>query len=116
MTIHVVRIGGNIMETHAGAVPGVPGGSIAAIYGTNAKRVDRLCREHGGRVCQNFDAFLGHRPMVMMEVHRDCNWPTVSPPSSAVRTYWPRPEGSTLNSQAQSGTELSEVNHVHNPT
>jgi len=69
MTIHVGLIGGgNITETHARAVRGVPGGSIAAIYGTNAETVDRLCREHGGRGYQNFDAFLGHRPMDLVMI------------------------------------------------
>src|ERR1700730_15390320 len=69
MTIHVGLIGGgNITETHARAVRGVPGASIAAIYGTNVERVDRLCREHGGRAYQNFDAFLGHRPMDLVMI------------------------------------------------
>jgi UDP-N-acetyl-2-amino-2-deoxyglucuronate dehydrogenase len=69
MTIHVGLIGGgNITETHARAVRGVPGGSIAAIYGTNAERVDRLCREHGGRGYQTFDAFLRHRPMDLVMI------------------------------------------------
>src|ERR1700730_6410750 len=69
MTIHVGLIGGgNITETHARAVRGVPGASIAAIYGTNVERVDRLCREHGGGEYQNFDAFLGHRPMDLVMI------------------------------------------------
>src|ERR1700688_3048977 len=64
MTIQIGLIGGgNITETHARAIHAIPGAQIAAIYGTNAEKVARLCREHGGNPFQNFDAFLSHRPM-----------------------------------------------------
>ena len=64
MTIPIGLIGGgNITETHARAVNAIPGAQIAAIFGTNAEKVARLCREHGGNPFQNFDAFLSHRPM-----------------------------------------------------
>jgi predicted dehydrogenase len=36
---------------------------IAAIYGTNAEKVQRLARAHGGKVYDDFAAFLSHRPM-----------------------------------------------------
>ena len=69
MTIHVGLIGGgNITETHARAARVVPGVSVAAIHGTNADKVDRLCREYGGRAYQDFEAFLAHRPMDMVMI------------------------------------------------
>jgi predicted dehydrogenase len=114
MTIHVGLIGGgNITETHALAVRGVPGGSIAAIYGTNAETVDRLCREHGGRGYQNFDAFPGHRPMDLVMFGS----PSGShAPHSAVRTCWFRPEGSELNFRLNRALNYLEVNYVHHST
>jgi UDP-N-acetyl-2-amino-2-deoxyglucuronate dehydrogenase len=64
MTIHIGLIGGgNITETHAHAARAIPGVAISAIHGTNAEKVARLCREHGGTPYQDFDAFLQHRPM-----------------------------------------------------
>jgi len=64
MTIHIGLIGGgSITETHARAARAVSGVDIAAIYGTNAERIDRLCREHGGRPYRDFEAFLTHRPL-----------------------------------------------------
>src|SRR6266851_1570922 len=64
MTFHIGLIGGgNITETHARAVCAIPGLEISAIHGTNAEKVARLCREHGGTPYQDFDAFLKHRPM-----------------------------------------------------
>src|SRR5229473_2783291 len=64
MTIHIGLIGGgNISETHARAANAIPGVQIAAIYGTNAEKVDRLCREHGGKPFADYDALLSHRPM-----------------------------------------------------
>ena len=64
MTTHIGLIGGgNISDTHARAARAIPGVEIAAIYGTNAEKVARLCSEHGGTGYQNFDAFLKHRPM-----------------------------------------------------
>ncbi len=64
MPIHIGLIGGgNITETHARAARAIAGVEIAAIYGTNSEKIARLCREHGGKPYQNFDAFLNHRPM-----------------------------------------------------
>src|SRR5712692_9494404 len=64
MTFHIGLIGGgNITETHARAARAIPGVEISAIHGTNAEKIARLCREHGGTPYQNFDAFLKHRPM-----------------------------------------------------
>jgi predicted dehydrogenase len=64
MTFHIGLIGGgNITETHARAARAIPGVEISAIHGTNAEKISRLCREHGGTAYQDFDAFLKHRPM-----------------------------------------------------
>src|SRR6266853_4485913 len=64
MTFHIGLIGGgNITETHARAARAIPGVEISAIHGTNAEKIGRLCREHGGTPYQDFDAFLKHQPM-----------------------------------------------------
>jgi UDP-N-acetyl-2-amino-2-deoxyglucuronate dehydrogenase len=69
MTIHVGLIGGgNITETHARAARAIPEVEITAIQGTNAEKVARLCREHGGTPYQDFDAFLQHRPMDLVVI------------------------------------------------
>ncbi len=57
MSIHIGLIGGgNITQTHARAALAIPGVEISAIYGTNSESVARLCREHGGKPYQDFDA------------------------------------------------------------
>src|SRR5436853_4420010 len=69
MAIHIGLVGGgNITETHARAAPAIAGVEIAAIYGTNADKVDRLCREHGGTRYQDFEEFLAHRPMDLVAI------------------------------------------------
>src|SRR5438876_2138719 len=69
MAIHIGLIGGgNITETHARAAGTIAGAEIAAIYGTNAGKVDRLCREHGGTRYQDFEKFLAHRPMDLVAI------------------------------------------------
>ena len=67
MTTHIGLIGGgNISETHARAARAIRGVEISAIYGTNADKTAKLCREHGGMAYQDFDSFLKHRPMDMV--------------------------------------------------
>src|SRR6266478_5831019 len=67
MTTHIGLIGGgNITKTHARAAHAIPGAEISAIHGTNAEKIARLCREHGGTPYQDFDAFLRHRPMELV--------------------------------------------------
>ena len=69
MTIHIGLIGGgNISATHARAAHAIAGVEIAAIYGTNAKKVAALCREHGAKAYHDFDAFLAHHPMNMVAI------------------------------------------------
>jgi UDP-N-acetyl-2-amino-2-deoxyglucuronate dehydrogenase len=64
MTIHIGLIGGgNISDTHARAARQIPGVELAAIYGSNADNVARLCQKHGAKAYQDFDAFLKHRPL-----------------------------------------------------
>jgi UDP-N-acetyl-2-amino-2-deoxyglucuronate dehydrogenase len=69
MTTHIGLIGGgNISETHALAARAIPGVEIAAIFGTNAEKVGRLCREYGGKAYLNLDEFLAHRPMELVAI------------------------------------------------
>jgi len=69
MSMHIGLIGGgNITETHARAARAIPSLNLAAIYGTNAANVERLCREHGGRPYQDLEAFLAHRPMDLVMI------------------------------------------------
>jgi predicted dehydrogenase len=55
--------GGNISETHARAARALPGVALAAIYGTNTKKVEFLSRKYGCKGYGDFGAFLQHRPM-----------------------------------------------------
>jgi len=69
MAIQIGLIGGgNITGTHARAARAIAGVEIAAIYGTNPDKVDRLCHEHGGTRYQDFDKFLTHRPMDLVAI------------------------------------------------
>jgi len=55
--------GGNISETHARAAKAIPGVEIAAVFGTNRDKVQRLAVEYGGTPYFEFEKFLAHRPM-----------------------------------------------------
>ena len=69
MPIHVGLIGGgNISETHARAARAIPGVEIAAIHGSNTDKVNKLCREYGGKPYQDFNSFLKHRPMDLVVI------------------------------------------------
>src|SRR6266566_1380649 len=69
MPIHIGLIGGgNITETHARAARAIPGVEIAAIQGSNADKVNKLCQEYGGKPYQDFNAFLAHRPMDLVVI------------------------------------------------
>ena len=69
MATHIGLIGGgNITDTHARAARAIAGVEIAAIYGTNASKVNGLCREHGGTPYLDFEAFLAHRPMDLVAI------------------------------------------------
>lgn len=69
MTTNIGLIGGgNISETHARAARAIPGVEIAAIFGTNVEKVDRLCREYGGTPYSDLEKFFAHRPMEMVAI------------------------------------------------
>jgi UDP-N-acetyl-2-amino-2-deoxyglucuronate dehydrogenase len=69
MTMHIGLIGGgNISNTHARAIGAIPGAQIAAIYGMSKEKVERLSRQYGGRAFDDFQAFLGHRPMDLVVI------------------------------------------------
>jgi UDP-N-acetyl-2-amino-2-deoxyglucuronate dehydrogenase len=69
MTTHMGLIGGgNVTDTHARAARAIAGVEIVAIYGMNANKVAGLCREHGGKPYQDFNAFLTHRPMDLVAI------------------------------------------------
>jgi UDP-N-acetyl-2-amino-2-deoxyglucuronate dehydrogenase len=69
MIIRVGLIGGgNITETHARAVRSLPDAEVVAIHGSHKDRVDRLCREYGGKPFTDFETFLVYRPMDMVVI------------------------------------------------
>jgi len=69
MTTYIGLIGGgNISETHARAARAIPDVQIAAVFGTNAENINRLCREYGGTPYTNFEKFLAHRPMDIVAI------------------------------------------------
>jgi UDP-N-acetyl-2-amino-2-deoxyglucuronate dehydrogenase len=69
MTTYIGLIGGgNISETHARAAGAIPDVKIAAIFGTNRAKVDRLCRDYGGKPYNDFEMFLAHRPMDLVAI------------------------------------------------
>jgi len=69
MTTHIGIIGGgNISETHARAALAIPGVQIAAIYGSNRQKIERLAKAHGGTPYTDFAQFLAHRPMEMVAI------------------------------------------------
>jgi len=59
---------GNISGTHARAASAIPGVAVAAVYGRNPERVQRLASEHGARACTDLDEFLQHRPMDIVAI------------------------------------------------
>src|SRR6266511_2432654 len=67
--IHIGIVGGgNISETHARASREIDGVEIAAIYGSNREKCERLGQLYGGVVYEDFEAFLEHRPMDMVAI------------------------------------------------
>ena len=58
--------GGGISETHARAAREIDGVEIAAIFGRNREKIDRLSDLYGGKAYQDFQAFLQHQPMSMV--------------------------------------------------
>jgi predicted dehydrogenase len=67
--MHVGIVGaGNISETHARAAAAIPGVRIAAVYGDNRAKAAALAGQHGAAACDDFDAFLAHRPMELVAI------------------------------------------------
>src|SRR5467141_1307243 len=60
--------GGNISETHARAAREINGVKIAAIYGTNREKCERLAQLYGGTTFDNLQAFLDHRRMDLVMI------------------------------------------------
>src|SRR5260370_35140678 len=58
--------GGGISETHAWAAREIDGVEIAAIFGRNREKIDRLSDLYGGQAYEDFQAFLQHEPMSMV--------------------------------------------------
>ena len=55
--------GGNISETHARAAREIAGVEIAAIYGANRDKAERLSQLYGGAVYDSLPLFLEHTPL-----------------------------------------------------
>ena len=69
MTTHVGIVGaGNISETHARAAAAIPGVRIAAVHGDNRARAAALAAQFGAAACDDFEAFLAHRPMDLVAI------------------------------------------------
>src|SRR5262249_60825049 len=60
--------GGNISETHARAARAIPGVEVAAVFGTNQEKVQRLVKEYGGTPFFDFERVLAHRPMDFLAI------------------------------------------------
>jgi UDP-N-acetyl-2-amino-2-deoxyglucuronate dehydrogenase len=59
---------GNISDTHARAAKAIAGVEIAAVYGRNREKAERLARTYGGTVYDDVDSFLGHRPLDLVAI------------------------------------------------
>src|SRR5882724_4458843 len=67
--IHIGIIGGGgISETHARAARETEGVEIAAIFGHNREKIDRLSNLYGGTAYHDFPAFLKHKPLDMVVI------------------------------------------------
>ena len=58
--------GGNITDTHIRAALAIPSLKIAAIFGSNAQKVNEHAKKYGGAAFDDFDRFLAHRPLDMV--------------------------------------------------
>jgi len=69
MTMRIGLIGGgNISETHARAAKAIPGVQIAAAYGANREKVERMAARYGAAAYLDFEEFLAHRPMEFVAI------------------------------------------------
>src|ERR1700704_3086945 len=60
--------GGNISETHVRAARAIDGVTIAAIYGTNREKIERLAQLFGGPSFDNLQSFLDHTPIDLVMI------------------------------------------------
>ena len=64
MPIQIGILGaGSISDTHARAALAIPGVEIAAVYGRNVAKAQRLAQLYGGVAFDSLERFLDHRPM-----------------------------------------------------
>ena len=69
MSIRVGILGaGSISDTHARAALAIPGVEIAAVYGRNAEKAQRLADKYGGIAFDSLERFLDHRPMDLVAI------------------------------------------------
>ncbi|MEJ7712581.1 MAG: Gfo/Idh/MocA family oxidoreductase [Pyrinomonadaceae bacterium] len=69
MAIHLGIIGGGgISESHARAAREIPNLRIAAFYGQNQARVERLAQDFGARAYNEYDSFLNHHPLDLVAI------------------------------------------------
>lgn len=59
---------GNISETHARAAREIDGAEIAAVYGHNRDKAARIAQLYGGRVYEDLETFLEHKPLDMVMI------------------------------------------------
>lgn len=69
MTIKIGLLGaGSISDTHARAATAIPGVEIAAVYGRNVAKAQRLAELYGGVAFDSLERFLDHRPMDLVAI------------------------------------------------
>jgi UDP-N-acetyl-2-amino-2-deoxyglucuronate dehydrogenase len=69
MTTRIGILGaGSISDTHARAALAIPDVEIAAVYGRNADKAQRLAERYGGVAYDNLEQFLDHRPMDLVAI------------------------------------------------
>ena len=69
MTVHIGLVGaGNISDTHARAIAGIPDAAIAAVYSPTLGHAERLAGRFGAAAYDTLDRFLDHRPMNMVAI------------------------------------------------
>ncbi len=67
--IHIGILGaGSISDTHARAARAIPGVEIAAVYGRNVAKAQRLAELYGGVAFDSLERFLEHRPMDLVAI------------------------------------------------
>jgi predicted dehydrogenase len=69
MTWHIGVLGaGNISDTHARAALAIKEVELAAFYGENAGKAERLAATYGAKAYRDLEAFLRHRPMDLVAI------------------------------------------------